>query len=247
MKQVIFTVFLCCLVVGCEIQPTQKDDYDTSNPILVKAYSDNYKYPDGFYFETIDSGSVYYVNTVSILPLTQRRNVWIELCTDDVNEARTWSELTNQYSSETRKFISERQTEKYFEFKWINPIHKNDIVLNRVHKKSYFIPLDDKLKITDTIGRIPQSNLQTTDRKQLIEYLWSSTILGDLSKVLESDFLDTVNGNKHIIKSIVLVGGDFHVNDVVNVYENTFLINNSNGIITMRKRLLKEIIGRKNY
>ncbi len=243
MKQVLFLVFLCFIVTGCEIQ---KDDYDKSNLILVKVYSEDYKYPDGFYFESIDSGSIYYVNTISIKPLDQRGHTWIELCTDDIIEARTWSELTDLYSSERRKFISERQTEKYFEFKWFNPLNKSDIWLARAHKKSYFIPLEDKFYIVDTIGKIPLSGLQTTDRKQLIEYLWSSTTLGDISKVIESDFQDTVNGSKHIIKSIVLVQGDFGINDIVYLYENTFLISSIDGIITLRKRLLEEIVGKKH-
>lgn len=242
MKQVILLVFICYTIVGCEI--SQKDEYDASNPILIKAYSEDYKYPDGFYFETIDSGSIYYVNTISIKPLDERGHTWIELCTDDINEARTWSELTNQYSSVSRNLISERQTDKYFEFKWVNPLHNHDILLERVHKKSYYIPLDDKLQITDTIGKIPQSSLQTTNRKELIEYLWSSTTIGGLSKVLESDFQDTIGGNKHVIKSIVIIGGDFHLRDVIQVYENTFLISSSNGITTMRRKLIEEILGK---
>lgn len=242
MKQILLLVCLCFTVAGCEIQ---KDGYDTSNPILVKAYSEDYKYPDGFYFEPIDSGSIYYVNTISIKPLDQREHTWVELCTDDINEARTWSELTDLYSSVRRNFISERQTEKYFEFKRTNPLNKRDIVLARVHKCSYFIPIEDKFQIVDTIGKIPPSGLHTTDRKQLIEYLWSSTTLGDISKVIESDFQDTVDGTKHIIKSIILVYGDFGIHDIVYLYENTFLISNIDGIITLRKRLLEEIKGKK--
>lgn len=242
MKQLFLLVCICYIVTSCEIQ---KDSYDTSNPILVKAYSKDYKYPDAFYFESIDSGSIYYANTISIKPLDQRDIIWVEICTDNINEARTWSELTDLYSSVRRNFKSERQTEKYFEFKWVGPLNKRDIVLFRVHKKSYFIPLEDKFKIRDTIGKIPSSSLQTIDRKELIEYLWSSTTLGDISKVLESDIQDTINGTKHILKSIVLEQGDFGVHDVVYLYENTFLINSIDGIITMRKRLLEEIIGKK--
>jgi len=241
MKQLFLLVCLYYIVTGCEIQ---KDGYDTSNPILVKAYSEDYKYPDGFYFESIDSGSIYYVNTISIKPIDQRDLPWVELCTDDINEARTWSELTDLYSSVRRNLISERQTEKYFEFKTVSPLNKRDIVLTRAHKKSYFIPIADKFQIVDTLGKIPPSSLQTTDRKQLIEYLWSSTTLGE-SKVIESDFQDTIDGTKHIIKSIVLIQGDFGIHDIVYLYENTFLTSSIDGIITMRKRLLEEIIGKK--
>ena len=65
------------ILVGCEIQ---KEDYDTSNPILNKAYSNDYFYPDDFYFESIDSGEIIYINTIGIKPLSQREHICIDLC-----------------------------------------------------------------------------------------------------------------------------------------------------------------------
>jgi hypothetical protein len=243
MKQVLLLVFFCYTVVGCEIQ---KDDYDKSNPILVKAYSEDYKYPDGFYYESIDSGSIYYVNTVSTKPLVQREHIWIELATNDINEARNWSELSNLYSSQYRNLISERQTEKFFEFKRVSPTNKNDIVFFRAHKKDYFIPRLDKFKMIDTVGLIPEAVLSTVNKKQLIEYLWSVDAIEHDTKVIESSILDTINGLKHTIKSIQFVGGDFGLTDIIYLYENVFIINNENGIITMRRRLLEEIFGKKH-
>lgn len=243
MKQLFLLVCLSYIITGCEIQ---KDDYDKSNPILVKAYSADYKYPDGFYFESIDSGSVYYVNTVSVKPLDQRKHVWIDLATNDVNEARNWTEYSNLYSSQYRNLISERQTEKFFEFKRVSPTNKKDIVLFRAHKKDYFIPILDKFKIIDTVGTIPETALLTVNKKQLIEYLWSVGAIESDSKVIESNIQDTINGFKHTIKSILFVGGDFGLNDIIYLYENTFIINGLNGTITMRRRLLDEIVGKMN-
>lgn len=243
MKQVQLLVFLCYIITGCEIH---KDDYDRSNPILVKAYSSDYKYPEGFYYESIDSGSIYYVNTVSIKQLEQREHIWVELATNDINEARNWSELTNLYSSQYRTLISERQTEKFFEFKRVSPTNKNDIVFFRTHKEDYFVPMLDKFKIIDTVGLIPEAARLTADKKQLIEYLWSVGAIMYDTKVIESYIQDTIYGLKHTIKSIHFVGGDFGLNDIIYLYENVFIINNENGIITMRRRLLEEIVGKKH-
>lgn len=236
-------VVLCAVIMllGCEIK---KDDYDTSNPILNKAYSEDYFYPDDFYYETIDNGSIYYVNTFSIKSLNERDHIWIDLCANDIDEARTWSELSNSYSSVNRIQVSERQTEKYFEFKRVSPTNKNDIVLFRVHKKSYFIPLMDKFKPIDTIGQIPRPALQNIDVKQLIEYLWSSDVLGYPTKVHETNFLDTTIGYKYAIKSISIVYGDFNLDDIIYLYDNTFIINNQNGFITWDRQLLDEIKGK---
>jgi hypothetical protein len=237
-SHLIFTIGI--ILVGCEIQ---KDDYDTSNPILNKAYSTDYFYPDGFYFESIDSGGIYYINTLSIKPLDQRQLVSIQLCSDDIDEARYWSELTNSYSSQNRILKSERQTGKYFEFKRESPVNKGDIVLDRVHKQSYFLPLMDSYKVTDTIGQIPETLLQNVDIKQYIEYLWSSGAIGYPTKVIESNLRDTTIGYIYKINSIDIVHGDFHVDDIIYLYNNTFIINNINGIITRHRLLLEEIKG----
>jgi len=51
----------------------------------------------------IYEGSSYYENTVSIKPTSEREHIWIELCTDDKNEALLWSNNPNEYSSVTGK------------------------------------------------------------------------------------------------------------------------------------------------
>ena len=242
MKYLFLLLSISFILYGCEIP---KDDYDTSNTILVKAYSKDYLYPDGFYYEPVDSGSIYYVNTLSIKPLDQRNHIWIELATNDINEARNWTDLTNLYSSVNRKLISEKQTEKYYEFKRVNPINKRDIVFFRAHKKDYFIPVLDKFKKIDTIGIIPEISLSTVNKKQLVEYLWSVGSIEYYTKVIESSIQDTINGLKHTIKSILLVRGNFGINDIIYLYENIFIINDVNGIITMRKKLIEEIIGKR--
>lgn len=241
MKHLNLILIVCFLMYGCI---NKLDDYDKSNPILVKAYSSTYFYPADFYSESIDSGSIYYVNTISIKPLDQREPICIDLCSNDIAQARTWSELTNANSSQNRKLKGERQTEKYFEFKRVSPINKIDMVLDRVHKKSYFIPLMDRYKPIDTIGQMPGTILQSTDIKQYIDYLWSSGTVDWPTKVIETKLQDTTIGHKYTIKSIILSGGDRGVDDIIHVYRNTFLIYDSNGIIRLEKSLIEDIVGK---
>lgn len=243
MKYLILVLSMCLLLIGCH---KRVDNYDSSNPILVKAYSSDYFYPADFYSESIDSGSIYYENTISVKPLNQRENSWIELCSNDIDQARTWSELSNSYSSENRILVSERQTEKYFEFKRASPISKRDMVLSRVHKKSYFIPLMDRFKAIDTIGQVPNISSQNPDIKQLIEYLWSSGAIGAPTKVIEANLQDTTVGHMYTIKSITIVGGDWGIDDVIHLYKNTFLIDTSDGIITLERKLIEDIEGKHN-
>jgi len=225
--------------ISCEDKPDS-----TTDSILEMAYSRDYCYPSDFYCEIIDCGSIYYENTVSIKPINKREYIWIELSTNDLNLARNWSELSNQYSSVNRNLITEKETEKYFEFKRINPNNTNDIVLSRVHKDNYYRPLMDKFKFVDTIGQFNKSNFQKSEVKELIEYLWSSGSIEFPSKVIESKINENTLYFEHFIKSITVVYGDWDLNDYIYVYANNFYINKTNGIITLKKTLIKKIIGK---
>jgi len=93
--------------------------------LLELAYDKTYSYPNEFYKDPASSkGNIYYVNTVSISPINQRDSKWIELSTNDKNEASMWVNLTINNSSVSYLFISENETDKYFEFKYEESIYK---------------------------------------------------------------------------------------------------------------------------
>ena len=98
-------------MLSCDNDEINRTDEDER--ILKLAYSKDYFYPTGFYHEIIDSGSIYYENTVSIKSITERDHIWIELHTNNKNEARVWSDKSNEYSSVNREIVSERETDKY--------------------------------------------------------------------------------------------------------------------------------------
>lgn len=236
-------IVFCLFLINCE----NKDDLAIpSDSVIELAYSKDYFYPAGFYYESIDSGSVYYENTVSISPMENRKDIWIELSTNDLNQARNWSHLSNQYSSVSRSIFKERITDKYFEFMRINITNPDDILLSRVHKDSYFKPLMDKFKDNDTIGKFTKANFAKFDVKELIEYLWSSGSIGYPTKVKESKITERPGSYEHHIQSITIVYGDWGLNDYIYLYDNMFLINKQNGIITMTQVLKEEIKGRYN-
>ncbi len=227
------------IIVGFSILWISCDKKEnTINPndsIIDLAYSSSYYYPNGFYHEIIDSGSIYYENTVSIAPTDKRKDIWIELNTTDIKQAREWSELSNQYSSVNRLIVKELANNKYFEFIRVSTTSSKDILLSRVHNSNYFIPLLDKFKAIDTVGKFKMTNFQKSDVKELIEYLWSAGVIGYSDKVLESNVIENTDNYEHLIKSISIVYGDFGLNDYIYLYDNRFLINKQNGLITMTK------------
>jgi hypothetical protein len=250
LKTIFFALIILQILLSCE---RYEESFDTSNPILVMAYSDDYYYPAGFFYEILDSGSIYYVNTVSIKPLTDREDIWIDLSCDNIDQARLWSELTDSFSSYHRILESERETNRYFEFKRVGQFSRRDMVLSRVHKESYFKPLLDKFRssfvsgnsnIKDTIGQIDITKFQSSDIKELIEYLWSSGAVGVNEKVEKTELEEAINTYTYLVSSISIIGGDWNVNDSINLYYNYFNINKMNGIITLTRQFKQGFYGK---
>ncbi len=114
MRKYILVLIGFVFLMSCE-----KDNIIYSIPhdkLLDLAYDNDYEFPNGFFHEINLSGSVYYENSVSIKPVTERKSIWIELNTDNKEQAKTWSNLSDEYSSVNREMVKENETLKYFEF-----------------------------------------------------------------------------------------------------------------------------------
>ena len=243
MKKHILIFLALLIMIACE-----KDDQIESiadDKLIELAYDKDYFYPDGFYYEKNLIGSTYYENTISIKPTGERENIWIELNTTEKTQAKTWSDLSNEYSSVNRPITQENETEKYFEFKRVNIENDNDILLSRIHKTSYFICQHNRFTNIDTVG-IYKGELNATEVKEFIEYLWSCGTLGVYDKVVKSEISDNVNHFKHYIQSLRLVYGDWGLHDMISVYDYSFLLDKSNGLLTVEFEKTKEIQGNYN-
>jgi len=230
------------------------DDSISDDYILGLAYDRNYKYPDGFYYEKDLTGSeysVYYENTLSIKPVNERED-WIELHTLSREEARNWSNLSNEYSSVNRAIIRENETEKYFEFvrKNENEYYGNFLFLSRVHKSDYFIPMHDYLPAehdeTYIIG-IFNGKLTTGNVKELIEYLWDyPNRQNNSSKVAKVEITEQEDKFEYYIQEIFITGGDWGVYDVIYIYDITFTLDKNTRVLSLTdKKLIKSIKGIK--
>jgi hypothetical protein len=232
----IISTALFLLITGCSKQtvnqPIGTNRTAEENKIVQLAYNINYQYPNGFYKN--DSG--YYENTVSVTPLSDRKNIWIELSTNNRNQALAWSDSSDEYSSVHRVIISESETERYFEFKRQSTSNINDIIFSRIHKTSYFLPLLDRFKMLDTIG-IYNGQLDTSKAKEFVEYLWSCGSLGIYSfKVIESQINEYNDYFQQYIKSFKVVYGDIGLRDSIFVYDSYFKLDKSSRILTIASK-----------
>ena len=242
MKPFVFNVLLLIVASGCDkdkIVRTPEEEH-----ILELAYADDFLYPEGFYHELIDTGSVYYENTVSIKPLAERDHIWIELNTSDKDEARFWSDKSNEYSSDNREVIGVNETDRYFEFKRKNARFARDILYSRIHKTTYFEPYLNKFSVTDTLVGKYNGDLNPPNVKELVEYLWSNGSTGLWhTKVLRSELKELSDYYEHYIKSIIIVRGDFGIHDEIYVYDNCFTLNKSNRLLLVKSREVNKIQG----
>ena len=171
------------------VQPEVDTLYAPTDEFIKLAYDMNYIYPVGFYLEKDLIGSTYYENTVSV----NRMPPWIEFHTTSKDEARNWSNISNENSSVNRKIIQENETEKYFEFVRVNIVNENDVLFSRVHHSDYFIPYDefkfwwsfDKLIDNKIIGTY-NGEVTINKVKEFVEYLWVRGIWNIDNKVIES-------------------------------------------------------------
>ncbi|MDN3688341.1 hypothetical protein [Cyclobacterium jeungdonense] len=231
------------IFISCEME--DPIDAEINDKYLELAYDRSYQYPDGFYFKNNVMGNVYYENTVSIKPTDERENIWIELDTDDIKQAKTWSDLSNELSSVYREAVLEAETDKYFEITRVNIQNENDTLLSRVHRSGYFISLYNRFTDIDTIG-VFNGEMTSNKVKELIEYLWTSGTLSIYDKVVESSITDKEDLFVHEIQSLRTVYGDFGIHDIIYVYDNEIKLDKATKILTINRELIKEIEGNFN-
>ena len=236
-KHLFFFIVVLFLTPGCG---KPKDDLpnahsartEEENQIVELAYNPKYLYPNEFYQDS----SAYYENTVSVKSLPERKNAWIELSTNEKNQALAWSDSSSEYSSVHSIIVSAGETEKYFEFTrqtTANPIY---IFRSRIHKASYFLPLLDKLKKPDTVG-VYEGQLTANKTKEFVEYLWSCGSLGIYnSKVIDSKTTEYSSYFQHYIKSFIVVYGDYGLKDSIFVYDNDFKLDKNSRILTFTSK-----------
>ncbi|MCL2290810.1 MAG: hypothetical protein FWC34_08960 [Bacteroidetes bacterium] len=243
MKQLLFALVLPFLLIGCK--KMNSDD----EMLLKLAYDRNYQYPEGFYKDPISpKHNIYYMNTVSISPIDDRDSRWIELSTNDKNEALAWLNLSTTNSSDSYSFVGEKETEKYFEFECRE---SNNIytILFRVHKTSYYHPIFNKWTAWNFNDGIEMGYYNATISeqkvKECLEYLWIAETLFHGQKVISSNVKERKNYFELHINSLVLIHGDWGMQDAVRVYDNYFRFDKNSQLVSFKQVFKKEIPGKK--
>lgn len=241
MTRGLFLILATLLIIGCDSEEDLIINLSTEDKLIIeKAYSATYMYPDGFNYDTNIAGSPYYENTVSI---RASQDSWIELSTNDKQQAKDWSEISSSTSDYYRDVVAERETDKYFEFKRVRSSNPGDIILSRVHKSSYFIPTYDRFNQTNKIGVLMVTLINKEAATHFIEYMWANYLIGSGGKILENTIVEYHNRIRYNLKSVYVTYGDFGICDVIAVNNFDFYIDKESGVVTFETSKVKELQG----
>jgi Mg2+ and Co2+ transporter CorA len=241
MKKQLYLILLTLVTWSCENKDNPFPNLTMGErEIVEKAYSENYTYPEGFNFQQDHDGAIYYENTVSI---RTSETSWIELNSNDKQQAKEWSEISSSTSAYYRDLVEERVTEKYFEFKRAYSVNPNDVILSRVHKSAYFIPSYDKFRPTQVIGTLKVDPIDKQKTKDFIEYMWTSQMIGHTGKVLEYSVTDYSDKVQYNLISVHVTYGDFGLCDIIEVKNFDFFIDKQSGTVSFESNKIKEIKG----
>lgn len=215
-------------------EPSRFSDED-----LLHAAYDGPKYPEGFYHEDLGGGSLYYENTISITPTEERGDEWIELCTDDSEHAREWSEMSAEASSVSRELVGERETEKYFEFE------REVSFFSRVHRCSYLDRSQyDRLHPGSVLGQLNLRPVTVESVQELSEYLWFiSNCNNGSAKALCSAGALQEDRVEHTLLEILVAWGDWGLCDEITLIETVYHVDDESGRITYEQRELRTVQG----
>ena len=258
MKNIILNISIALIFLSCSdpseqngeqifLPPTIQDSTQITDENVIRAVYSTYRYPESFVTEDLQGASPYYENTISIHTLNERPEYWKELSTNDRDQAFAWSESSSVHSSYYRKLVSERETEKFFEFRRVWEELPTDAILSRVHKSTYLDrSMFDRLRPRDTIA-VFKGAVDSMTVKDLVEYLWfTGNYNFGGSKVLCTCVADRGTNIEYLLFHTEVSFGDWGLNDHITVNRSVFRVNKGTGTVVYIKQLLRTIEGKKN-
>ena len=259
MKNIIPFIVLIIIFSSCN-SPTEKsgdivylapdiqDSTQITDDNIMRAVYSSYKYPATFQQEDYQGASPYYENTISIYRDKERPSYWIELSTNDRNQAYAWSESSSVNSAYYRKIVAERETDKFFEFRRAWQEHPTDVILSRIHKSSYLDrSMYDRMNPKDTIAVFKYLPVDTIKIRDLIEYLWFAgnyDFAG--AKVLCDYSIDRSNSVEYLLFSTEVSRGDWGLNDQIAVVRSSFVVSKQSGSVVFKKQTIRSLTGKQN-
>ncbi len=224
------------------------ESIDIEDSEILRVTYSSFKTPQGFYQEDLQGGSPYYESSLSITPLNLRQPPFFELSTNDRQQALAWSESSSVNSAYYRTLASERETDRYFEFRRVYQPNTRDIVLSRVHKLSYLDrSMYDFSHPSPFIGRLNARPIDEPTVQSLIEYFWFINNHAVFrAKAIVSIPTTTQDTVSCVLYHLRFSQGDFGLRDNISLDRMVYAVSRSTGNIVARSQTLRYVQGRMN-
>jgi hypothetical protein len=213
-------------------------------------------YPPNFHCEDFRGGTPYYVSKWSLHSPYGRTGSTAPLCTMDPGQARIWALTLDSNSSVHRSIVEERETDKYFEIRMINPLNDRDILLVRVDKCSYLNrsiaayhstagSMSPDSTAVDTLGVLVRRPISVADVSELVEHHWYEAWFNWEGSCVMSSFSNEGNESiTQVIYSTNLNTGDYDMYDEIFLIKEVYTVVKRTGLITRSMLRVKTVQGR---
>jgi len=181
--------------------------------IAQSVYGISPRTPLGFYTDPPPSGHGYvstmHLKNADVDAAAVAPQPLYELCTDDWNQALSWSELGAQNSSQYSDLVETNDDARYFEFGRVRQGDPTFYVRARVFKCAYLDRAAANLRTpAGPAGTLNRRPLTATELRGLSEYLWQFTKYNNVGyAVLESSGSATATALTHTLHMGVLARG----------------------------------------
>jgi len=176
--------------------------------IAAALYQDSNRTPAGFYADPAPPGEAY-VSTYHVRSSDVAAGVTTdyELCTDDWNQALSWSEAAAGTGTGYANLVNNSSTSHYFEFDRIGAGTPQVYVRQRVYLCSYLDRSDTVAGVSPgPAGTLNQRPISAAELGQLSEYLWRFTSWNNYGNaVLASEPDPVATGMTHSLVVAALV------------------------------------------
>jgi hypothetical protein len=217
---------------------------ESDQQIAQKLYAGTPRTPAGFYVDSTPSGQAHvstaHLKNADIAAVTIAQPLY-EICTNDWNEALSWSETAAQNAPQYADLMETNDDARYFEFGRLRRGDPDFYVRARVFKCAY---LDrgaaDLRSIEGPAGRLNQRPLAAADLRTLSEYLWQFTTYNNFGHaVLKSTGTTSSSGLSHTLYIANLVRNGISTScDRIDVVSWTHVADATSGDLQLQVRTL---------
>jgi hypothetical protein len=184
----------------------------TDLQIASAVYDGSARTPSGFYAESKPSGhanvATTHVKNSDIDPGLPSSAAQFELCTNDWNEALSWSEASAHNSSQYANLVATNDDARYFEFGRLRSGTPDVYVQARVYKCAYLNRTAANLRgASGAAGQLNTRPLTADELRRTSEYLWQFTMYNNFGNVVLKSSPSTGAVLEHTLHIAQLVRG----------------------------------------